>query len=88
MQLLQMPSIQETLEHFDILKLDISKCIFVIDLLVEFKRIKTIRIEWKYSKDDKLEELKLAIKKFEKKLIKKHPEIDIDIEIDIRYQKR
>ena len=79
MQLLQMPSIQETLEHFDILKLDISKCTSVIDLFVEFKRINTIRIEWKYSKDDKLEELKIAIKKFKKKLRKTHPEIEIDI---------
>ena len=43
MPLLQMPSIQETLEHFTIERLDISKCTSVIELLVEFKRIKKNR---------------------------------------------
>ena len=78
--LLKTPSIQETLEHFNIYKLDIFEYISVIELLVEFKRIKTIEILfWEYSEDDKLGELKLKIEQFEKKLRKKHSEIDIDI---------
>ena len=44
MSLLQMSSIQETLEHFEIDNLDIFKCTSVIELLVEFKRIKSVRI--------------------------------------------
>ena len=81
MQLLQIPSIQGTLEHLIIYFLDICKCTSVIDLFVEFKRIKTIRIlYWEYSKDeDKLEELKLEIEQFKRKLKKKHSEIKINI---------
>ena len=44
MQLLQIPSIQETLEHFDIQQLFILKYTSVAELLVEFKRIKTVTI--------------------------------------------
>ena len=79
-----MDSIQETLEHFIIYSLDIFKCISVVEQLVEFKRIKTIRIECYYSNDDKVEELKLDIKQFEKILKKKRSEI----EIYLGYQKR
>ena len=83
MQLLIMPSIQETLEHFSIISLNIIECTSVIELLVEFKRIKTIKLFWKYSEDDELQEWKLEIKQIEKKLRKKHSEIEIDID----YQK-
>ena len=80
MQLLQMPSIQETLEHFRIHNLVISKCTSVIGLLVEFKRIKTVTISRRYSaKDGKLEELILEIQQFKKELRKKHSEIKICI---------
>ena len=82
--ILQIPSIQETLEHFTIYKLDIFKCTSIIELLVEFKRIKAIEIFWYYSYDDKLKELKLEIKQFKRKLKKKHSEI----EIEINYKKR
>ena len=81
MSLLKIPSIQETLEHFKIYNLDISKCTSVIDLFVGFKRIKRIEIFWYYSKDeDKLEELKLEIEQFKRKLRKKHSEIQINID--------
>ena len=86
MQLLQMTSIQETLEHFRIKRLRISKCTPVIDILVEFKRIKAISITCNYSKDDEesqLEEWKLKTKQFENKMKKKHSEIEIYID----YQK-
>ena len=80
MQLLQMPSIQETLEIFTIYSLNIFKCTSIAELLVEFKRIKTITIEWLHSlNDDKLEEWKLEIEQFENKLKEKHSEIEIDI---------
>ena len=84
MSFLQIVSIQETLEHFIIYSLYIFKCISVVEQLVEFKRIKAIRIECYYSNDDKFEELKLDIKQFEKKLKKKCSEI----EIYLGYQKR
>ena len=82
MQLLQMPSIQETLEYFRINNLDIFKCTSVVEQLNEFKRIKRIEIFWWHSKnvdEDKLEEWKLEIRQFEKKLKKKHSEINISI---------
>ena len=80
MTLLQIPSIQETLEHFTIDFLDNSKYTSVFELLVEFKRIKRIKIGICYSKDDKFEELKKEIKQFEKKLRKKHSENEIYID--------
>ena len=79
MKLLKIPSIQETLEHFDIQQLDIFEFTSVVELLVEFESIKTVKILWKYSKDDKLKELELEIGQFKKKLRKKHSEIDINI---------
>ena len=78
--LLQMSSTQETLEHFRIFFLDISKCTYVVGLLAEFKRIKTIKITWNYSKyNDKLEEWKLKIEQFKEILKIKHSHIEIDI---------
>ena len=80
MQLLQMPSIQETLEIFTIYSLNIFKFTSIAELLIDFKRIKTITIEWLHSlNDDKLEEWKLKIEQFENKLKEKHSEIEIDI---------
>ena len=83
MQLLQIPSIQETLEHFTIYSLDVSKCNSVFELLVEFKRVKYIRIEWGSEDDDKdedkLVEWKLKVKKFYQTMNKKHSRTDIDI---------
>ena len=80
MQLLQIPSIQETLEHLYIQQLDISECTSVIELLVEFKTIKTVKINLHYSKDeDKIEELKQKIEQFKKELRKKHSEIEISL---------
>ena len=80
MQLLQIPSIQETLEHLYINLLDIFECISVAELLVEFKRIKTVTIGCllKY-KTDKIEELKQKVPKNKKELRKKHSEIEISI---------
>ena len=80
MTLLKISSIQETLEHFDIVELDILGCISVAELLVEFKRIKTVKIGCllKY-KTDKIEELKMKIQKIKKELRKKHSEIEISI---------
>ena len=79
MLLLQIPSIQDSLEHFYIRFIDISKCTSVIDMLFEFNRIKKIEIKWGYSKDDKLGELYREIKQSERKMRKKHSEIEIDI---------
>ena len=79
MSLLQIPSIQETLEHFRISHLNIFKCTSVVGLIVEFKRIKTVKVLWDYSKNEKYEEFKQKIQKFEKELRKKHSEIDISI---------
>ena len=79
MSLLQTPSIQGTLEHFSISHLDMFKCTSVIDMLVEFNRIKTVKIYWGYSENDNFKKLKLEIKQFEKKLKKKHSEIQISI---------
>ena len=80
MQLLQIPSIQETLEHLYIYSLNIFECTSVIELLVEFKTIKTVKILLHYSKDeDKIEELKQKIEQFKKELRKKHSEIEISI---------
>ena len=80
MTLLQIPSIQETLEHFDIHGLDILGCTSIFELLVEFKRIKTVEIGLRYTKDDdKLEELKQKIQKIKKEVRKKHSEIEISI---------
>ena len=78
MKLLQIPSIQETLEHVFITQLYISICTSVIDLLVEFKRIKTVRINLLYNDVDEIEEFKQKILKFMKELRKKHSEIQID----------
>ena len=78
MSLLQTPSIQQTLEHFDISQLDISKCTSVIDLLVEFKRINIVRIGCYYY-DDGLDEWKQKIEQFKEIMKKKHSEIDIKI---------
>ena len=81
MLLLRMPSIKETLEHLSIYRLDISKCTSVIELLLEFKRIKSIRIYWHYNTNDdvdEIEEWKLKIEQFEEKLKNKHSEIEID----------
>ena len=83
-ELLQMPSIQETLEHFRIKSSNIFSCTSVIELLVELKKIKKIRIEWGYYKnveDNKVDEWKLKIEQFETKLKKKHSQIEIDIDI-------
>ena len=81
--LLQMPSIQETLEHFEINNLYLSKCSSVVELLIEFKRIKKVEIRWSciknYVGDDKLEECKLEFEQFVKKLKEKHSEIEIKI---------
>ena len=76
-----MPSIQETLEDFRIEKLDFSKCTSVFDLLVEFKRIKTITIKWNHddNNDEEEEEWELKTKQFEEEMKKKHPKIDIYI---------
>ena len=80
MQLLQIPSIQETLEHLYIYSLNIFECTSVIELLVEFKTIKTVKILLHYSKDeDKIEELKQKIEQFKKELRKKHSEIEISL---------
>ena len=80
MSLLQIPSIQETLDDFTIYDLDISECTSVVKLLVEFERIKTVKIEWLHSlDDDEFEEWKLKIKQFEKILKKKHSQIHIYI---------
>ena len=83
MQLLQIISIQETLEHFSINSLDMLDCTSVTELLFEFKRIKTIEIIWHYLsneyEDDELEEWKLEIKQFNKKMKMKHSQIDIYI---------
>ena len=85
MQLLKIPLIQETLEHFTIERLDISRCTSVFELLVEFKRIKTIEIIWDYFKnDDEFEEWKLEIEQFKENIKKKHSEIEIKID----YEKR
>ena len=85
MLLLQTPLIQETLEHLYITFLDIFECTSAIDLIVEFKRIKTVEIHWEYSEyEDKLQELKLEIKQFEEKLRKKHSQIKIKVD----YQER
>ena len=86
MQLLQIPSIQETLEHFDIQQLDIFGCTSVAELLVKFKRIKTVKIEYlSYSEADKIEEIKQKIQKFKKELRKKHSEIEIFISYFEKY---
>ena len=82
MQLLKIPSIQETLEHFTIERLDISRCTSVFELLVQFKRLKTIEIIWEYSEDDKLEECKQKIEQFKKNMRKKHSEIEIQIDYE------
>ena len=82
MSLLQMASIQETLDNFIIYELNIFKCTSVVDLLVEFKKIKTTVIYFSPFTNidkDKLEELKQEIWQFEKKLKKKHSEIEISI---------
>ena len=79
MRLLQMSPIQETLEDFTIYDLDISECTSVVELLVEFESIKTIKIVFYFNDDDKLEEWKLKIEQFEKIMKKKHSEIYIDI---------
>ena len=83
--LLQIASIQETLEHFNIKRLNIFECTSVVDLLVEFKRIKTVRINWYYFDDDTLEQLKLEIGQFKRKLRKKHSQIYIDIGYSRKY---
>ena len=76
-----MPSIQETLEYFRIDLLDICNCTSVVELLFEFKRINIIKIEWLHSLNyEELENLKQEIGQFEKKLRKKHSEIDIKID--------
>ena len=81
MQLLQIPSIQENLEHLGIDYLDFSKCTSVINLLAEFKRIKRIEIEWFYNdNNDEVKEWKQKIKQFNKKMKKKHLEIEISID--------
>ena len=80
MQLLQISLIQETLEHLSISELDILGCISVAELLVEFKRIKTVTIRLlRYYKTDNIEELKQKIQKFKKELRKKHSEIEFCI---------
>ena len=79
-QLLQIASIQETLEDFRIEDLDASIYTSAVDLLVELKRIKTIWIRWMYKSFDELEEWKPKIKQFKKKLRMKHSEIEIDID--------
>ena len=87
MKLLKIPSIQETLEHFNIYDLYILKCASVFELLVEFKRIKTIWIVWQYSKadnNDELEEWQMEIKQFDKKMKKKHSEIKIKFDYEYK----
>ena len=87
MSLLQTPSVHETLEHFRIKNLDIFKCTSVIELFIQFKRIKAIEIRWHSSKNDDDDELKewiLEINQFEGKLREKHSEVEIYID----YQKR
>ena len=74
-----MSSVQETLEYFSIYWLYIFKCTSVIELLFKFKRFKSIKIRWYYDSYDDLAEWKLEIEQFEKKMRKKHSEIDIDI---------
>ena len=76
-----MDLIQETLESFTIDWLDISNCPSVVELLIEFKRIKTIRVRWHHSnyENDAIEEYRLKIWQFEQKLKKKHSEINIYI---------
>ena len=85
LSLLQIPSIQETLEHFRINNLDISKCTSVVDLLVEFKRINIVRIGCYYY-DDGLDEWKQKIEQFKEIMKKRHSEIDI--KIDTKYRKK
>ena len=49
-----MPSIQENLEHFTKSDLDIFECISIVELLAEFKRIKTISMRCHYDGDYEL----------------------------------
>ena len=85
MSLLQMTSIQETLEDVTIISLDIFKCTSVFELLAEFKRINVIRIGWSYDDcNDEVKEWKLKIKQFEEEMKKKNSEIYIDIDIDYK----
>ena len=84
MSLLQMSSIQKTLEHFEIKHLHISKLVSVLYLLSEFNRIKTVKIIWKYYKDDKLEELKPEIQQMRRKLSEKHLEVEIRFDLSER----
>ena len=79
MKLLQIPSIQETLEHLFINCFYIFDRTSVIELLFELKAIKTLKIA--YSEDienyDNYEKLILEIEQFEEKLKKKHPKTEI-----------
>ena len=85
-----MPSVQKTLEHFTIDRLDIFKCTSVVELFIEFKRAKTLKITCLYfdnedeENDDKLAKLKLNIKQSEEKLNKTHSKIKIDIRYEFR----
>ena len=76
-----MPSIQETLEHFCLELIDIAKSTSLIELFVQLKRIKILDTWFLcFKDDDKTEELKCEIYKFEKIMEKKHPEIELDID--------
>ena len=79
MPLLQLPSIQENLEHFETNERDIFECSSIFELLVEFKRIKTVKIFIDYYNKDIIERLKQKIQKFKKELREKHSEIEISI---------
>ena len=84
MSLLQMASIQETLEHFKIKHLHISKLASVLYLLDEFNRINSIRIIWKYYEDDKLEKLRPEVLQIIRKLRKKQLKFKIRFDLSER----
>ena len=75
-----MPSIQENLEHFTKSDLDIFECISIVELLAEFKRIKTISMRCHYDGDYELRVWKLKIEQFKNIMKKKHSEIEISID--------
>ena len=81
--LLKTHSIQETLEHFSIYNLGLSKCTDVIKLFDEFKRIKTITIIYHHPEADdgnkEIEEQKLNMEQLVDKMKQKHSKIEINI---------
>ena len=83
MELLQISSIQESLKHIKVGKIDVFDCPNILSLLSKFKKLKYISISWNSDYNNDSQECKDNIKKIREEIKILNSDIIIDLDCNI-----